>query len=249
MPIRVIKNVHPVEIQPIKFKTDVEFDGVIPPLPSKTFFMALVGKPASGKSTTMSALLSKKPNKDGYGFYRKQFDHVYFIMPKNSLENMPDSHPYHKHIKAEPESYFASLDGKSLGEVMGHAKADALEGERSLLVIDDEVAALKRPDVIELLKEIAANRRHYALSVCILTQVWNTIPIVVRKMLSHAFVWRASPKEFDCIHEEAFFNLSKSDAKELCEHAWKQDHGFVFIDLSDSKFFDKSLHELVMDSE
>ena len=247
MPVRVIENKHAVQIQPIKFKMDVEFEGVIPPLPSKTFFMALVGKPASGKSTTMSALLSKKPNKEGFGFYRKQFEHVYFIMPRNSLENMPDSHPYHKHIKAEPESYFPSLDPKTLGEVMKNAKADALDGERTLLVIDDEVAALKRPDVIALLQEIAANRRHYALSVCVLTQVWNTVPLVVRKMLSHAFIWRASPKEFDCIYNEAFFSLSKDDAKELCEHAWRQDHGFVFIDLSDNKFYDMSLHELIME--
>ena len=248
MPIRVIKNKHGVEIQPVHFKTDVEFDKIIPPLPNKTFFMALVGKPASGKSTTMSALLSKKPNKDGFGFYRKQFEHVYFVMPRNSLENMPDKHPYHKHIEAQPDTYFDTLNGKTLMEIMTRAKEDALEGERSLLLIDDELAALKNPEVINLLKEIAANRRHYALSVCILTQVWNTIPIVVRKMLSHAFIWRASPKEFECMHDEAFFNLSKADAKELCEHAWKQDHGFVFIGLSDNKFYDKSLHELVMDT-
>ena len=76
----------------------------------------------------MSALLSKKPNNEGFGFYRKQFEHVYFIMPRNSLENMPDSHPYHKHIKADPESYFPSLDPKTLGEVMKNAKADALDG-------------------------------------------------------------------------------------------------------------------------
>ena len=245
MPVRVIPNDHFVEIQPIRFKTDTLFANVIPPLPAKTFFMALVGKPASGKSTTMSTLLSKKPNKDGFGFYRKQFDNVYFIMPKNSLENMPDSHPYHKHIKAEPDSYFDSLNAVTLTEILEKAKADALEGERSLLVIDDEVAALKRPEVIALLQEIAANRRHYALSVCVLTQVWNTIPLVVRKMLSHAFVWRASPREFDAIYDEAFFSLTKPQAKELCEHAWKEDHGFIFIDLSENRFFDKSLHELV----
>jgi len=245
MGVKVIKNRHQVEIQPIRFKTDTEFEGVIPPLPAKTFFMALVGKPASGKSTTMSALLSKRPNKEGYGFYRKQFEHVYFVMPKNSLENLPDSHPYHKHIEAQPDTYFPTLDGKTLTEIMTNAKAAALDGEKSLLVIDDEVAALKRPDVIALLQEIAANRRHYALSVCVLTQVWNTIPLVIRKMLSHAFVWRASPKEFDSIYDEAFFSIPKAEAKEVCEHAWKQDHGFVFIDLSENRFYDKSLHELV----
>ena len=246
MPVRVIKNKHQVEIQPLKFKTDVELENVIPPLPNKTFFMALVGKPASGKSTTMSALLSKKPNKDGFGFYRKQFDHVYFIMPRNSLENLPDKHPYHKHIKAEPDSFFPVLNGQTLGEVMTRAKADALEGERSLLVIDDEQASLKKPEVIQLLQEVAANRRHYALSVCLLNQVWNGTPLVVRKMLSHAFIWRAAPKEFESIHDEAFFNLPKADAMELCEHAWSQDHGFVFIDLNSNKYYDKSLHELQM---
>ena len=245
MPVRTIKNKHEVEIQAIKYKLDSEFENVIPPLPNKTFFAIMCGKPASGKSTTMSALLSKKPNKDGYGFYRKQFDHVYFVMPKNSLSNIPNSHPYHKHIKAEPESYYDHLSGGTLHEIMDLAKASALDGEKSLLVIDDELAALKQPEVINALSEIASNRRHYGLSVFILTQVWNSIPLTIRKMISHAFIWRCGPREFESVFEECFFTLPKDAAKELCEHAWSENHGFVFIDCNNNKYYDSKLHELV----
>ena len=247
MPLRVIKNAHDVHISAIKYKLDTEFENVIPPLPSKTFFALMVGKPASGKSTTMSALLSKKPNKDGFGFYRKQFDSVYFVMPKNSLSNIPTSHPYHKHIKAEPDSYYDTLSGGTLHEIMERAKASALEGEKSLLVIDDELAALKHPDVINALSEIASNRRHYGLSVFILSQVWNSIPLTIRKMISHAFIWRCGPKEFESIFTECFFTLNREAAKELCDHAWSEDHGFVFIDMTMNKYYDGKLHELVND--
>ena len=247
MPLRVIKNPHDVEINAIKYKLDTEFEGVIPPLPSKTFFMCLVGRPASGKSTTMSALLSKKRNKDGMGFYRKQFDYVYFVMPKNSLENLPNSHPYHKHIKAEPESYYDTLNGATLHEIMEKAKEAALEGEKTLLVIDDELAALKNKDVIKGLSEIASNRRQYGLCVCIMSQVLNSIPLTLRKMVSHAFLWRCSPKEWASAYDELFFNLSKDDAKTLAEHCWDQPHGFIFIRADDNTFYDSKLHQIVFD--
>ena len=242
--LRVIKNPHEVQINPIKYKLDTEFEHVIPPLPNKTFFAIMVAKPASGKSTTLSTLLTKKPNKDGMGFYRKQFENIYFVMPKNSLSNLPTNHPYHKHINAEPESYFDELNGDTLKVIMDQAKASALEGEKSLLVIDDELAALKNPDVIRGLSEIASNRRHYSLSVFILSQVWNSVPLTIRKMISHAFIWRCSSREWESVYSEAFFSLNKAEAKELCEHAWSEDHGFVFIDMSTNKYYDSKLNEL-----
>jgi hypothetical protein len=247
MPLRVVKNAHDVSINPIKYKLDTEFDKIIPPLPSQTFFIICCGKPRSGKSTTMASLLSKRPNKDGYGFYRKKFDHIFFIMPKNSLSNIPDKHPYHKHIKAEPDSYYDTLNGGTLHEIMDRSKADALEGEKSLIIIDDELAALKNPEVVNALSEIASNRRHYGLSVVILTQVWNSVPLTIRKMISHAFIWRCGPREFENVFEECFFTMKREDAKELCDHAWSEPHGFVFIDLSANKYYDSKLHELIND--
>ena len=242
MTIRVIKNDHEVEIQPIKYRTDTEFNDVIEPMPQKTFLMYLVGKPASGKSTTMSHLLTAK-----HGFYKKQFDYIYFVLPRNSLENLPKTHPYNKHIKAEPTSYYDKLNYDTLHEIMERCKKTALENEKSLLVIDDMASSLKNGDVVQLLLELANNRRHYSCSVAVLSQVFNTLPLSVRKSISHAFIWRCSPKEFDSIYEECFFNLTKEEAKELCNYCWKQDHGFVFIDLSENRYYGKGLNELVVE--
>ena len=106
--------------------------------------------------------MSSDPSKTSYinGFYRKQFQHIYFIMPKNSLNNLPDSHAYKKHIEAEPDTYSNTLDPEKLQIILKQCAADAGEGEKSLIVIDDMLASLKNPDVIRLLSELASNRRH-----------------------------------------------------------------------------------------
>jgi hypothetical protein len=195
----------------------------------------------------MSSLLSKKPNKDGMGFYKKKFDNIYFVMPKNSLNNLPDNHPYNKHIEAEPSTYFGSLNGEILDTIMDKCKEDAEDGEKSLLVIDDFAFALKRPDVINKLQEVAQNRRHYGLSVCLLVQVANSIPLIIRKMMSHCFIWRCGAKEFESIYEDFFFNVKKDEAKALCEYAWKKPFGFIFVDLSTNKYYDKNLHQLLIE--
>jgi hypothetical protein len=111
------------------------------------------------------------------------------------------------------------------------------------------IHALKKPDIVNKLQEIAGNRRHYGLSVCVLTQVWNSIPLIIRKMLSHAFIWRCGAKEFESVYEDVFFNVKRDEAKALCEYSWNKPFGFIFIDLSTNKYFDKNLHQLIIEHD
>ena len=69
-----------------KFTCDSSLgDHIKEPLPDKSFFMIISGKPASGKtSLAVSLLTSKGKNR----VYRKCFDHIIVFMPRHSLNSM-----------------------------------------------------------------------------------------------------------------------------------------------------------------
>jgi hypothetical protein len=227
-----------IDLVPVKFQCDKSLGEVLEPLPSSCFFMLLCGRPASGKSTLCSNMLCKKE------LYKKKFDHIYLIMPNNSLASLPNNHPYNKHIKANPEKLYNDLNGPMLASILKSCQEASKEDETSLLVIDDMLHALKNQDVLDQMKFLASNRRHIKTSTIILTQVWNSVPTMIRKQISHAFIWRSSKKEFNSIYDEQFSGLSKEDAEDICEYAWNKPHGFLYINCTENTYYDKEFNQL-----
>lgn len=159
--LEITPAVNKIELVPVKFQCDKSLGDIPAPLPSSCFFMILCGKPASGKSTLCSNLLTKKD------IYRKKFDNVYLIMPKNSLGSLPATHPFRKHNEASPEKCFSDLTGEILFKILNECKRSADAGETSLIMCDDMLHAYKNTDVVDQLKELASNRRHYKTSTMI----------------------------------------------------------------------------------
>lgn len=239
MKVEVIPNESQIKIMPVKFECDKSLGDDIPkPLPSSSFFMYVCGRPASGKSTLASNLLCSKE------FYRKRFDNIYLVIPPNSLASLPKRHMYHKHIETNPDFHYSDLNSETLNEILQRLKKSRSEGETSLLVIDDMLHALKRTDVLFLMAEIAANRRHLKTSVMVLSQVWNSLPLIVRKQITHTFVWRCSKKEFNSLYEEQFDQITRDEAEAICAKAWDDAHAFLFIDCINNKYYDSEFAEL-----
>lgn len=60
-----------------------------PPFPNQSFFMTVVGKPGSGKSTYMFSLLTTKTKNDR--IYYKVFKDIIYVCPKNSRASIKDN--------------------------------------------------------------------------------------------------------------------------------------------------------------
>jgi len=241
MALRVIKAKNKIELVPVQFSCDKSLGDIPAPLPSENFFAYITGRPASGKSTLSSNLLTKKD------LYKKRFDNLHLIIPNNSLASLPKTHAFRKHIEAEPENYYSDLTGEILHKILKKCQEASKEDETSLIFIDDMLHALKNPEVLDILKFVASNRRHIKTSCILISQIWNSLPVVVRKQISHAFVFRASKKEFNNLYEEQFTGLNKDDAEKICEYAWAKPHGFLFINCMENKYYDKDFDQLIIE--
>ncbi len=76
--------------------------------------------------------------------------------------------------------YYDKLDS-----ILEHTRASTKENEFSLVIIDDFGAALEDNEIRHQLKELIWNRRHLRTSIWILVQSYISVPLQLRKAVSH----------------------------------------------------------------
>ena len=72
---------------------------------------------------------------------------------------------------------------------------DAEKKYNSLLILDDVTTSLKDKGLQQLLNQTIFNRRHYRLSIAILVQSYNAMPLSTRKTLSHFLSYKPRNKK------------------------------------------------------
>lgn len=221
-----IDRVSKIRMRPPKFKCDKCIrENIEYPLPDRSFFMTIIGSAGSGKTSLMVNLL-RSPQ-----MYKKAFHHVHLVMPPNSLASL-DLKAFKKHDKVWPE-----LDWDTLDKIHHRAMESSDEDEFTLLVLDDQAAALKDREIQRLMKLLIYNRRHLRLSIIMLVQSYNTIPLPVRKTISHlAMMKPRNKKETKNIFEELIF-LDPVTADRLMRFVFRERYDFMFCDVEKSLFF------------
>ena len=227
MKISEIKNDNAIKIKPLKYSCDKVLKHIELPLCNHLhFFYILNGKPASGKSTMMINLITNKKA------YKKQFNKIFIISPslitleKNPLDVIND------------DQKFTKLDLETLEEIKDRIKGS---GEFVLLVIDDCASAMKKNDIQEVLLNFILNRRHIcsdgetgSLSIIITTQVYNKIPLDIRKCADSLFTWRSlNKKENQFIEEEYLSAIPKETIHEIRKYVYKKKNDCLIIRLND----------------
>jgi hypothetical protein len=210
-------------IKPPEFKCDNPIGPHIKePVPNTAFFWAFIGSAGSGKTSLMVHLLSDKE------CYKKQFNHVHLIAPETSMASLSDKNNIWKNHPAD--KIHNDLSWGVLDTIHQKCKdrATGKPRENTLLVIDDMAAHLKDHSVENKLREMVFNRRHIGLSIMMLVQNYNSMPLTLRKTLSHFSVFKPrNKKETGAIFEELIF-LSKHAAEEVLRYVFKEPHDFMF---------------------
>ena len=81
------------------------------------------------------------------------------------------------------------------------------------------------------------NRRHAKISIILVSQVYNKIPIEIRKASSAIFFFRNNnKKEIDTIYDE-FASQSRDEFKFICNSVFKKQHDFLLIDTVHDKYY------------
>ena len=186
------------------------------PLPTTPFFMAIIGSAGSGKTSMLVNLLTSKQA------YKKVFHAVHVIMPSHSVASLKKN-VFKNHPRMHDE-----LDYLTLDRIMEQVGEDAEEKMNSLLVMDDVTANLKNLDVQHLLKRLIFNRRHYRLSIMILVQSYNAMPLAIRKTISHFVAYKPRNKaEFRAIFEELIF-LDRDTGEALQRFVFDRPYAFLY---------------------
>lgn len=201
-----------------------------PPLPNTAHFAAIIGSAGSGKTSLMVNFLTNKK------MYAGAFDHVHMCCPKNSLGSLKDDiwegHPADK--------MHDTLDWMTLDTIHAKARDRAKvkpEPETTLLIIDDQTVWLKKKEIEAKLREIIYNRRHLRMSVWILVQSYNSMPLNIRKTLSNFYMFRPrNKKEAESIWEELLF-VPKNTGNALLKFVYRDMHDFLMGDANTGQVY------------
>lgn len=200
---------------------------IVEPLPRTPFFMAIIGSAGSGKTSMMVNLLTS------CDAYKKAFHGVHIIMPEHSVASLKKN-VFKNHPRMHDELNYETLDS-----ILESVKQDAEEKYNSLLVMDDVTASLKNLEVQKLLQKTIYNRRHYRLSIMVLLQSYNAMPLSIRKTLSHFLAYKPrNKKEVEAIFSELIF-LDKDTADKLQRYVYDEPYSFMFADVNTNKLYKK----------
>jgi energy-coupling factor transporter ATP-binding protein EcfA2 len=200
-------------------------------------FSLFLGKAGSGKSTLLISLLQSRP------MFRGVYHNIILFCPANSRasiandfwsQNLPD------------EQIYDDLNLDNLAEAYAIAEANASEGFRTLIVLDDVQSKLKG-ECEKMLLHMVNNRRHAGLSIWMACQTYMSIPRQVRQGLTDLFVFKVGKTEAGHIFNEQV-ELPSDLFQEVLAVVHKNPHDFFYINTNSRRIF-SNWDELLFDKD
>jgi hypothetical protein len=228
-------------LAPVKFNVDgILGDHIKEPFPNQSFFWVICGRAGSGKTSLLiNALSAKNENR----IYRKVFDKITLVMPKNSrrsIKNNPmDDLPPDQQFESFGTDVMTKV--KEIREEFDELDKKKKRPRNQLLILDDVTAYLK--DDPSLLIEMATNRRHLKLSIILLVQFIRAIPRPVRFQVTTITFFKPSNELDAKIIEEEYVNLKKDVFKDMTRFVWTNAHDFLMINKQNETFY-KNLQKI-----
>jgi hypothetical protein len=228
-------------LAPVKFNVDgILGDHIKEPFPNHSFFWVICGRAGSGKTSLLiNALAAKNENR----IYRKVFDKITLVMPKNSrrsIKNNPlDDLPPDQQFEKFGTDVMTKI--KEIREEFDELDKKKKRPRNQLLILDDVTAYLK--DDPSSLIELATNRRHLKLSIILLVQFIRAIPRPVRFQVTTITFFKPSNELDAKIIEEEYVNLPKTVFKDLTRFVWTNAHDYLMLDKQNEKIY-KNLQKI-----
>ena len=189
---------------------------------------AIIGKPGTGKTSTLISILSQKGDNK---IYHKVFDFVYIIMPSQSRASLAKN-IFEKH---NPSRLFDDLTLENLQRIYDAIEENSTNKKTSLVVYDDVTSNLKNKEIQSLLKKMSYNRRHLKLVQMFLIQSWIAVPLTIRKLFSNLIIFKPAKLEWLKICEETI--EQEDDIALALLDLYDDPHDYIFVNVTDQKMY------------
>jgi hypothetical protein len=225
------KKNHKLKILPVKgSNSKKQFPQIPDPLLQPPFTVAMIAPTKSGKSTTIVNMLKNVC----MGYCDDVFETIYYISPTVGFDKTLSSIASDEEIiKISDEDDLNHLDD-ILGELIKSQKQkDSDDRGHILIILDDCLDYLKKS---KKLNSLPSYSRHYNISLIITTQVYNALPVKLRKNVSGLTIARIyNKKDYENIEDEIGANFH--DFKKNYEIATEEPYSFLFVDNREMKLY------------
>ena len=225
------------KITPIQLKEynckQYKYSDVAPKLPMRSM---LVGPSGGGKTVLLTNMI--------LDIYRDCFSRVYIWSPSINVDSTwkPVKDYIRDHIKPNDREkcYFDSYEPSELEQVIKtQQKVIDYQKEQKhkdlyqiLIVIDDFADDTNFTRKSTLLHQLYIRGRHYMISTITSTQVYKQISPIVRKNMTHLFIYRLrNYGDLEAIIEEMSAIYDKKTLLQIYHEAISEPYSFLYINL------------------
>lgn len=239
-----VKKHKPYELKPPKFICDKKLKEENVPSPYHLLvqgyrFITILGRPGAGKTSMLISLFRDKK------LLKRCFNNIILVIPRESLASLSQKDNIFKDLSEE--KFFTSLG--DIDAIREMVKFYASEDENSCIIIDDQTSYLKDAYIQKILSDIVFNRRHYRCSIILLSQIYNSIPLKIRKLINVCMVMhRPSKKETKDIFEE-LLEHKEEVADRIFQMSFKKPFDVLTIDVPSQTIFANSDELIINEHE
>lgn len=230
MSITIKRNKAP-NLSQVKFTVDGKLDPKLDNIEifkcmNKSNFTLFLGKGGSGKSSKIISFLKSKEG------FKKIYHDIILFCPPNSRDSIKNDF-WGKNLPEE--NIFDDLSMENLQSAYNVAEQNALEGYRTLIILDDVQKSLKG-DNQKFLLHMVNNKRHASLSIWLACQNYKSIPPQIRSVITDMFIFKINKQEMEYIFEE-HIEETKKKFEEILKLLFQNEHDFLYINTMNQRLF------------
>ena len=225
-------NLKPIQLKEHTCKQG-NYGDIVPKLPMRSM---LVGPSGSGKTVLLTNMI--------LDIYKGCFSRIYIWSPSIDVDNTwkPVKEYIRDHIKPNDREkcYFDSYDPAELEQVINTQKKviDYQKEQKHkdlyqiLIVIDDFADDTNFTRKSQLLHQLYIRGRHYMISTITSTQVYKAISNIIRKNMTHLFIYRLrNYSDLEGIVEELSAIYDKKTLLQIYHEAVSEEYSFLYVNL------------------
>ncbi len=199
------------------------------PLMQTSFLYLISGSSGSGKTNLLVNLLTKQGKSEcgkKMKSYKGMFDHIIMVSPSaHTIQNkLMDTIPSEQRFDALTPEVFEKVE---------ELTEDAVEKDmHTLVVLDDVSSELRKKEVESELNKLVKNRRHFNVSLIIISHKITDYGTALRNNSNLIFIFRPkSKREYEMVCGE-FMMRPANECKQILDHIYQGKHDFMLIDQS-----------------